>query len=184
MPMIDFTYPEGALEPERVGVAVDKMTGALLRWEGAPDYERTRALAWTFVHELPPRAIHVGGQPVERPIYRVLVTVPQGTLLQGPGPMAMNARRELIRELSVAVLQAEGTDYSPTEAGRVYCLIREIDDGYWGAMGEAFRMEDIVSIAAADLDATPLGRRAREAIDALLAMREQARTEAGLRSGV
>jgi hypothetical protein len=181
MPMIDFTYPEGALEPEDVRVAVDKMTGALLRWEGAPDYERTRALAWVFVHELPAGAVNVGGQPVERPVYRLFVTVPQGTLLHGPGPMAINARRGLIRELSEAVLAAEGTDYSPTEAGRVYCLIREIDDGYWGGMGEIFRMEDISSMASPGLHETALGKRAREVVDSLLATREQASVETDVR---
>jgi hypothetical protein len=174
MPMIDFTYPEGALEPEAVSEAVDKMTGALLRWEGAPEHERTRALAWAFVHALPALAIHVGGQPVERPVYRVFATVPQGTLLQGPSPLAIKARAGLIRELTEIVLQAEGTEYSPTEAARVYCLILEIEDGYWGGMGMSFRMEDIASIASPALGETTVAKEARETIDKLLTTREQA----------
>src|SRR5215213_3818310 len=108
MPMIDLTYPEGALEAEARAEAVEKLT-ALLRHEGAADNEQTRAMSWTLVHELPRQALNVAGSPVERPVYRVLVTVPEGTLLQGPGPVGSAARRNLVREVTEVLLAAEGT---------------------------------------------------------------------------
>ncbi len=40
MPMIDFTYPEGALEPGALATAVDRLTESLLRNEAATDNER------------------------------------------------------------------------------------------------------------------------------------------------
>lgn len=171
MPMIDFTYPEGTLGPRAAGEAVDRMSAALLRWEGAPDGDRARAMAWSFAHEVPAHSVRVGGQEIDRPIYRVLVTVPKGTLLHGPGPVALQSRRGLIREVTEVVLEAEGTAWSAEDAARVYCLIQEIEDGYWGGMGEAFRMQDIAAMASPELGDTPLAAQGRETIDALVASR-------------
>jgi phenylpyruvate tautomerase PptA (4-oxalocrotonate tautomerase family) len=169
--MIDLTYPEGALGEDARAEAVEKLTAALLRHEGAADNEQTRAMSWTVVHELPPGSLNVGGFPAERPVYRVMVTVPEGTLLQGPGPVGSTARRNLVREATEILLAAEGTAYSEVEAGRVYCLVREVSDGYWGGMGTTFRMEDIVATAAPEAPQTEVSERARASIAALAAER-------------
>jgi phenylpyruvate tautomerase PptA (4-oxalocrotonate tautomerase family) len=167
MPMIDFTYPEGALEPEALAIAVDKLTEALLRNEGAPDNERTRAMSWTFLHELPVGAINVGGEPTDRPYYRVQITPPEGTLLHGPGPFGFAGRGNLIREITEIVLEAEGSPYTDVNAGRVWCLVTEVREGYWGGLGTIFRMEDIAAFASPDLPQTSLAERARRAFDTL-----------------
>src|SRR6266542_7171300 len=70
MPMIDFYCPEGALDGDARAAALEKMTEALLRCEGAPDNERTRALSWGFIHELSRQAVNVGGRAAPRPVYR------------------------------------------------------------------------------------------------------------------
>ena len=172
MPMIDLYCPEGALEPEARAEAVEKLTAALLRHEGADETNQyVRAMAWTLVHELPAHAINVDGRPAERPMYRVLVTVPAGTLLQGPGPVGTQARRNLVREVTEILLAAEGGEYSPTEAGRVYCLIQEVADGYWGGLGTTFRMEDIVATATPEAPQTAISADARVAIEELLSVR-------------
>jgi hypothetical protein len=36
--------------------AIERLTAALLRHEGAPDNEKARTIAWPFVHELPGRS--------------------------------------------------------------------------------------------------------------------------------
>ena len=174
MPMIDLTYPEGALEAEARAEAVEKLTAALLRNEGATDNEQTRAMSWTVVHELPAHALNVGGAPAERPVYRIAITVPAGTLLQGPGPVGAQSRRSLVREATEIVLAAEGTEYSDVEAGRVYCIVREVSDGYWGGLGTTFRMEDIVATATPEAPQTPVSERARAAIGELVAERGRA----------
>jgi hypothetical protein len=90
------------------------------------------------------------------------VTVPEGTLLQGPGPFAVVARRNLVREVSEILLEAEGTQYSPQEALRVYCIVTEVEDGYWGGFGTTFRMEDIVAVGMPEAGDTPLASEVRE----------------------
>lgn len=176
MPLIDFTYLEGALSAEARAQLVEQLTGALIRNEGAPDNERTRALTWVFTHELPASAISVAGAPVERPVYRVVITVPAGTLLHGPGPVGIASRCNLVGEVTELVLTAEGSDRTSADAGRVYCIVREVEDSYWGALATTWRMEDIASIGT-DAE-TPLGVQAREAIDTLPAARTPAATSA------
>jgi hypothetical protein len=39
MPMLELTYSEGALERHARATLVEQLTGALMRWEGAPDTE-------------------------------------------------------------------------------------------------------------------------------------------------
>lgn len=64
------------MEPRGVTRLVEGLTTALLRWEGAPGHA---SAVVGFVHELPSGAVNVGGKPAELLIYRVLLTVPQGT---------------------------------------------------------------------------------------------------------
>jgi phenylpyruvate tautomerase PptA (4-oxalocrotonate tautomerase family) len=168
--MIDLTYPEGALGAEAEAHLPDRLTAALLRHEGAPDNERTRAMTWVFLHPTEAGRICVGGQPAPLPVYRAVITVPAGTLLHGPGPVGASARRNLVEEITDAVLAAEATPTTPADRARVYCLVQEVADGHWGALGTTIRMEDIASIASAELE-TPLGRQAREAIEGLLTAR-------------
>jgi len=161
MPMIDFTYPEGALEPEALATCVERLTESLLRNEAATDNERIRAIAWTFVHEQPAGTIFGGGRPAELPYYRVQLTVPAGTLLHGPGPFAEQARANLFREVAEIVLDAEGAPHTDADLARVWCFVSEIPDGSWGGLGTAFRMADIAGFANDHLPATELSERAR-----------------------
>ncbi len=149
MPMFDLTLPAGALEPSALAELVEGITTALLHWEGAPDNPASRALAWGFVHELPEGAINVGGEPVELPFYRVFLTVPHGT----PGihgPLNEPRRNKLVRQVTELVLAAEGCSDVDKHGSRVWCMIREQPDGFWGASGRIFRMTDIAAIVMAD----------------------------------
>jgi phenylpyruvate tautomerase PptA (4-oxalocrotonate tautomerase family) len=147
MPMVDLTMSTAALEPRALAIAVEAITTALIRAEGAPDNEVTRALTWVMVHEVD--RVNVGGQPSASAVYRAIVTVPAGTALHGPGPGACSARKTLVRDVTDALLAAEGGVPEPADAARVYCIIQEVTDGYWGGLGTTFRMEDIAVAADA-----------------------------------
>jgi phenylpyruvate tautomerase PptA (4-oxalocrotonate tautomerase family) len=148
MPMFDLTLPAGALEPSALAELVESITTALLHWEGAPDNPATRALSWGFVHELPDGAINVGGKPVGPPVYRLFLTVPQGT----PGihgPLNEQRRNKLVREVTELVLAAEGVTDIEAHVQRVWCMSAEQSDGFWGVGGRILRMADIAAIATA-----------------------------------
>jgi phenylpyruvate tautomerase PptA (4-oxalocrotonate tautomerase family) len=168
MPMMELTYPAGALTPEARAEVVEKLTDALLRHEGATVNRMTHGLSWVFVHEAPEGHVNVGGKPVVRPVYRLMVTVPQGTLLQGPGPVGQTSRRGLFREATEIILNGEGTEYNDQEALRVYILVREIEDGYWGGGGQMVRMEDIVAMAEPTAPRTAVADQIVAVADALL----------------
>lgn len=169
MSLIEIAYPEGALDPTVREWAIERLTSAILLHEGGQDNERARALTWCVVNELPPNALHVGGIPAQRPFYRVQVTIPEGTLLHGPGPVGTGCRSNLVREITEILLEAEGTPYSAGEAGRVCCLITEVKDGFWGSFGTTFRMEDIHSFTSLEAPETPLADQGQAALDDLLA---------------
>jgi phenylpyruvate tautomerase PptA (4-oxalocrotonate tautomerase family) len=149
MPMFDLTMPAGALDADARAKLVDDLAAMLLHWEGAPDNAATRALSWGFVHELPADCVNRGGKPSTLPIYRVFLTVPEGT----PGlhgPLNAERRNGLAREVTECVLAAEGETDVDTHRHRVWCMIREQADGFWGAAGRIYTMnDDIAPIALA-----------------------------------
>jgi hypothetical protein len=91
--------------------------------------------------------VNVGGRPAPRPVYRVSVTVPAGTLLHGPSPLAAQQRGRLVREITDIILEAEDGDSDEADAGRVFCIVGEVANGFWGGMGALFSIEDIVDFA-------------------------------------
>src|ERR1700738_421200 len=134
MPMIDLTLPAGALQRSALTTLVEDLTTTVLHWEGVADNPATRAMAWVFVHELPSGAVNVGGRPAELPIYRVFLTVPEGSL-GFHGPLNEQRRNALVREVTELVLAAEGVTDIEAHVQRVWCLIREQAEGFWGANG-------------------------------------------------
>ena len=79
MPKLDLTITEGQLSDEARTELPEQLAAALLRWEGAPDTEFFRSIAWAHLHELPPAAIRTPDGEA-KPHAVVEVTIPQGAL--------------------------------------------------------------------------------------------------------
>ncbi|MDT7783814.1 MAG: hypothetical protein QOF58_2233 [Pseudonocardiales bacterium] len=136
MPMIELTAPAGSLtEAGRKSVQRDLAT-LLLKWEGAPDNDFFRSVAWTYLHELPEGAQTTALD--DAPRFRVDVTVPAG---------ALSDRRKagLIQEATALVLEAAGLRES--DAIRVWVLIHEQPEGTWGAGGQVVKIAELREIA-------------------------------------
>lgn len=136
MPQIQLTAPTGALTDEGRSTIQNTLAEILLKWEGAPDDEFFRSIAWSYLHELPSGAQATAAD--DQPRFRVDVTVPAG---------ALSDRRKagLVEEATAAVLSAAGL--SDDDALRVWVLIHEQADGTWGAGGKIFRYADLVALA-------------------------------------
>lgn len=135
MPMIDFTVPRQALDEGSASLLVGQLTDILLYWEGADrENKAAQSIAWGIVHFAD--TFTVGGHPTDKPVYRIEVTVPQWALTG-------QAKAGLVKELTEAVLEREGSPLDAQNAARVWCLIREVTDGNWGGGGRIFRLEDI-----------------------------------------
>ena len=136
MPMIELTLEEGSLTDAAKADLVKELTAALLRWEGAPDNELARSIAWAYVDERPAGSINVGGRPADAPRYRIKLTIPEGALDDA-------AKSGMVDEATRLVLEAEGSAKDATAAFRVWVIVREVTDGNWGAAGQVFRLRDI-----------------------------------------
>jgi phenylpyruvate tautomerase PptA (4-oxalocrotonate tautomerase family) len=149
MPMIDLTYPEGALPGARRESLVDDLTTVLLRAERAPDTDFFRSVTWVYVHELPADAVLAGGRPVPEPTFRVEVRVPEGALSE-------RRKEELVGAATRVVLEAAGL--GEAEAMRVWVLIAEVPEGNWGAAGNVVAFEQLRAAAARQREAVEAGR--------------------------
>lgn len=149
MPMIDLTYPDGALPAERRQALVEELTTVLLRAERAPDTAFFRSVTWVYVHELPGDAVFAGDQPVAEPTFRVEVRVPEGALSQ-------RRKGELVAEATRAVLEAAGLDEA--DAMRVWVLIAEVPEGNWGAAGNVVAFEQLRAAAAQQRETAEAGQ--------------------------
>ena len=139
MPMIDLTYPAGAIAPDARATLVDELTTALLRAERAPDTEFFRSITWVYAHELPEGTVLASGRPVTEPIFRLQVTVPQGALSE-------RRKGEFVEAATKVVMEHAGLDEA---AGlRVWVVISEVPDGNWGAAGHVIRFEQLREAAA------------------------------------
>jgi phenylpyruvate tautomerase PptA (4-oxalocrotonate tautomerase family) len=144
MPMMDLTFPEGALAPEARAELIEELTTVLLRAERAPDGQFFRDITWVYVHELPADAVLAAARPVGQPTFRLQVTIPGGALSD-------RRKQELVENATTAILNAAGME--STDALRVWVLINEVPDGNWGAAGQVVRFEQLRQAAALEREA-------------------------------
>jgi phenylpyruvate tautomerase PptA (4-oxalocrotonate tautomerase family) len=161
MPMIDLTLPKGALSGQAKEDLMERLTKTLLKWEGAkPDNRAAQSIAWTFLHEA--ELVTVGGRPAEKPRYRVVAGVPQGSI-------GDEEKQGLVAEVTEHILRADNPDREPApeDATRVWVIVNEITDGNWGGFGRIFRLEDILAFAGASEEDSELRlARLRESVSA------------------
>jgi phenylpyruvate tautomerase PptA (4-oxalocrotonate tautomerase family) len=148
MPMIDVTYPEGAVAEDARAKLVDDLTTALLRAERAPDTDFFRSITWVYLHELPAHAVNTSGRPTEQPIFRVMVTTPEGALSD-------RRRAEMVEAGTAAVLEAAGL--TQEDSMRVWVIMREVDEGSWGAAGQVIQFKQLVEAAKAEREQAGAG---------------------------
>ncbi len=151
MPIIDVTYPEGALTPAARASLADGLTTVLLRAERAPDTEFFRNVTWVYLHELPLHAVLANGAPVPEPTFRIEVTTPEGALSD-------RRRKELVGEATRVV--REVAQIPEDDAMRVWVLCREIAEGSWGAGGHVVEFQALRAAAAEQREQAQAGATA------------------------
>ena len=138
MPVFEITYPQGALEPEARAKLMDELTDTILRAEKAPLNDFFRSITWGFVHERPAESVIAGGRPADKPVFKLVVTTPQGAL-------SARRREQLTVEATKLVLDAAGL--SDEDAIRVFVLMHEVAEGSWGAAGQIIQFEQLRGMA-------------------------------------
>jgi len=145
--MIDLTLPEGTLSAESKAQLLARLTHILLKWEEAPDTPQAKSLAWAYVQEVKAGDMMVGGTIPETPRYRVMATVPQGSLND-------ESKKGLVEEVTRAVLDAEGANWNAENRLRIWCIVQEVPDGNWGGGGKIVRLRDIARFVGANPKST------------------------------
>jgi len=139
MPMIDLTLPKGRFDrPEQEALAAE-LTRLIIHWESGTDRPGYDKAAWAFVQEAD--LIQVGGRsriPGGRQIYRVVVSVPKGSLDD-------RRRAGLMSDVAHAVIATEGTEPTPEDLMRVWCIVNEVPDGNWGVGPGPLRLRDLAA---------------------------------------
>ncbi|MEO8607292.1 MAG: tautomerase family protein [Chloroflexota bacterium] len=130
MPVINVTYPAGALNPESQAAVAAQLTDAVMDIEGTKGIAAIAAGTWLILHEAPANTIAVGGKFAPGR-YHVKIDLPVAAL-------DLPKKAELIRRITDILLQIDGVQ-QPDDAqrARIYCLINEIPDGGWGFAGIA-----------------------------------------------
>ena len=132
--MIELTAPAGALTEEMADDLAQRLTGALIRWRGVPDSDRSRENAWL---NLVAARQWVGGERRCDARYVVRASIVDGGMDEGAKAGFVSEVTEHVREVDPAA-----TD--------VWVLIDEVRDGNWGAGGAITRLADSQAILGAD----------------------------------
>ena len=148
MPIMDLTFPAGALDADQQQRVADELTTALLRAERAPDTDFFREITWVFLHELGAGHVLSAGRPVDKPLFRLEVTTPEGALSD-------RRRAEMVENATRIIRDVAGI--GDEDALRVWVLCREIAEGSWGAGGQVIRFQQLREAAAAEREQTGSG---------------------------
>lgn len=148
MPMIDVTLSEGALSKEQRDALAERLTNTILKWEGASEIPFSREITLVYFDERPADAVYVAGAPAAQPRYRVLVTIPEGSIRDE------ERKAGLVEDVTRDVLAVDGAE-GDAAAFRVWVFIHEVPDGHWAGAGRIFRLRDIVKLARSGGEVVP-----------------------------
>ena len=141
MPRVELTFSAGALSDDAKQELPPRLAESMLRWEGAPDTEFFRAISWVHLHELPAGAAFTADGPAQLSQFVVDVSVPQGGLSE-------RRKGGLVEEFTKLIREAAGLPEE--EAIRVWVLVHEIAEGFWGAGGQIIHFEQLRAAAKAE----------------------------------
>lgn len=148
MPMIDVTLPKGALSEEQRNALGTRLTNTILKWEGAAEIPFSRQITVVYFDERPAGSVYVAGEQETQPRYRVLITIPEGSIKED------ERKAGLVEEVTRDVLEVDGSD-DETASFRVWVFIHEVPDGHWAGAGQIFRLRDIVKLARSGGEVVP-----------------------------
>lgn len=139
MPWINLTVRRGALSKSVQHALMARLTDTLMWWEKVPDTPKARSIMKGWVHEVAEDADYSAGNPDhDKPFYFIEVRIPIDRL-------DVLSKAGLIRDFTVVVLEAEGSDNTPANARRVWVTIDEIRREDWGIGGHTDWLRDYTS---------------------------------------
>jgi phenylpyruvate tautomerase PptA (4-oxalocrotonate tautomerase family) len=140
MPLIKFSYTEGAIAPGALEGVVSGLVDVLLTHhvaaKAATQLERVTNV---MVREYPRDRFFVGRRPTTRHRYDIELLVPEMSV-EG------DRRDAIVREMAELLLAQEGTPWSEEDARRVWMVIRDVPEGRWGVGGVIVTAKTILRV--------------------------------------
>src|SRR3954454_6510317 len=146
--MIDVTVPEGALSEKQRDALAQRLTSTLLKLDTGAEIPFSRQITLVYFDERPAGFAYLAGEQATEPRYRVLVTIPEGSIKED------ERKAGLVEEITRDVLAADGSEGGEA-AFRVWVFIHEVPDGHWAGAGRIFRLRDIVALARSGGEVVP-----------------------------
>lgn len=139
MPLIVIHLPENTFSTQQKQRFAQSATQALLSFEGMAEHPKAHDLSWVQFNEFSNDDFYMAGHSVNKPHYRLDVSIFQGT-------MAGDKKERLTEKLTDLILEVEGTDHNLLNAARVWVMINEVPDGNWGGAGKIYRIQDLMKL--------------------------------------
>jgi len=146
--MIDVTLPEGVLSEDQRNALGERLTNTILKWEGAAEIPFSRQITVVYFDERPAGYVYVAGEQETQPRYRVLVTIPEGSIKED------ERKAGLVEDVTRDILEVDGAA-DDAASFRVWVFIHEVPDGHWAGAGRIFRLRDIVKLARSGGEVVP-----------------------------
>ena len=138
MPMIDVHLPEGVVPATSHAELAQRLTHALLRWEGNPVASPYSENTAAFIHLLPASSVHTAAQANASAV-RVQVITP-------PGGLDRDGQIGFVGEATRAIADLAG---DPTLAERTWVILTEASEGGWGVAGFALGASEFAALRGA-----------------------------------
>lgn len=138
MPMIDIHLPDGVIPADSHAELGERLTHALLRWEGNPIASPYSEHTAAFVHVLPTSSVHTAAQTNAAAV-RVQVVTP-------PGALDRAGQIGFVDEATRTVAELAGDS---TLVGRTWVLLTEAAEGGWGVAGFALGEAEFAALRGA-----------------------------------
>lgn len=138
MPLAEISITKGTFDRMKIERLAQDLTTIFLDHQGAmPGSIAARAITCVEITEVDQLMVFVGGEPSYTARFRILFTVPIGSLSE-------ERKQSLVDETTRLIFTLEGSNRPIEEAYHIWCLINEVPDGNWGAAGRVFRWRDII----------------------------------------
>jgi phenylpyruvate tautomerase PptA (4-oxalocrotonate tautomerase family) len=141
MPILQVSYPAGALNAVSKPVLAARLTNVLLTMEGGARTPGGLAFATVLFSEVPREDWFVGGRTDDAHVhppgkFLVRVTIPEGYMSQAH-------KSEVHAMVNQEFLEVLGGGHSASGGGSVLVTIEEVTEGDWGCAGRTISLASI-----------------------------------------
>jgi phenylpyruvate tautomerase PptA (4-oxalocrotonate tautomerase family) len=144
MPIMDVSYPDGALSEADKGKLADWFSRRVISWGGwdsSKNSDSADAIAWATFSPYSQSDCYVGGRKTSRKLFRVAITTPKGAA-------SPDLKRKVIAEID-AMFDSLVEGGLVAGDHRVWTTFVDLEEGDWGSQGQVVTLRGLIEQIAA-----------------------------------